>query len=124
MRRYVFTIVVAGVVLVMVAVYTLFDPMQSALFPRCPFYMLTGLKCPGCGSQRVIHSLLNGDLASAWHYNAFMVLSLPVVALYSYSEIMRVRRPALYDRLNSQVAIWSVFAAVVLWWVARNIFGW
>lgn len=124
MRRYVFTIVVVAVVLVMVVVYMLFDPMQSAVFPRCPFYVLTGLKCPGCGSQRVIHSLLNGDLAAAWHYNAFMVLSLPVVVLYCYSEIMRVRHPGLYNRLNSQVVIWSVFAAVVLWWTARNIFGW
>ena len=124
MRRYLFTIVVVTVVIAAVVVYLLFDPLQSAFFPRCPFYMLTGFKCPGCGSQRVIQSLLNGDIVAAWHYNAFMLLSLPVIVLYCYAEVMRTRRPALYIRLNSQAAIWGIFAVVVLWWVARNIFGW
>ena len=53
------------IVLGIIAVYLIFDPTQSDLFPKCPFMMLTGLKCPGCGSQRVIHALLNGDVAAA-----------------------------------------------------------
>ena len=27
----------------------LFDPSVSAFFPKCPFLLLTGLQCPGCG---------------------------------------------------------------------------
>ena len=88
-----FTTLLLAAAVAAVAVYLLYDPSQSALFPRCPFLMLTGLKCPGCGSQRVIHSLLGGDIAAAWHYNAFMVAALPVIALYSYAELRRRRGP-------------------------------
>lgn len=124
MRKHLFTTLLLAAAVAAVAVYLLYDPSQSALFPRCPFLMLTGLKCPGCGSQRVIHSLLGGDIAAAWHYNAFMVAALPVIALYSYAELRRRRHPQLYNRLNSPAAIWSIFAATVLWWLLRNIFAW
>lgn len=123
MRKYLFTTLLLAAAVAAVAVYLLYDPSQSALFPRCPFLMLTGLKCPGCGSQRVIHSLLGGDIAAAWHYNAFMVAALPVIALYSYAELRRRRHPQLYNRLNSPTVIWSIFAATVLWWLLRNIFA-
>ena len=36
-------------------VYVALDPATCAVFPRCPFYVLTGLKCPGCGSQLALH---------------------------------------------------------------------
>lgn len=124
MRKHLFTTLLLAAAVAAVAVYLLYDPSQSALFPRCPFLMLTGLKCPGCGSQRVIHSLLGGDIAAAWHYNAFMVAALPVIALYSYAELRRRRHPQLYNRLNSPAAIWSIFATTVLWWLLRNIFAW
>lgn len=124
MRKHLFTTLLLAAAVAAVAVYLLYDPSQSALFPRCPFLMLSGLKCPGCGSQRVIHSLLGGDIAAAWHYNAFMVAALPVIALYSYAELRRRRHPQLYNRLNSPAAIWSIFATTVLWWLLRNIFAW
>lgn len=124
MRKHLFTTLLLAAAVAAVAVYLLYDPSQSTLFPRCPFLMLTGLKCPGCGSQRVIHSLLGGDIAAAWHYNAFMVAALPVIALYSYAELRRRRHPQLYNRLNSPAAIWSIFATTVLWWLLRNIFAW
>ena len=50
-------------------IYYWFDPSEIELFPKCPFYMLTGLKCPGCGSQRAIHSLLHLDFIGAIRYN-------------------------------------------------------
>ncbi len=124
MKKYLFTIALLILAAVAVATYFLFDPSQYALFPRCPFLVITGLKCPGCGSQRVIHSLLNGDIAAAWHYNALMVAAIPAIILYSYAEITYKRHPSLYDNLNRPPVIWGIFAAIVLWWILRNIFGW
>jgi len=38
-----------------------FSWLQNHLLP-CPFKYLTGLDCPGCGFQRSVIALINGDL--------------------------------------------------------------
>ena len=121
MRRY-----ILGTLLLLVAVYVYmaYDPAASAWFPKCPFLLLTGLKCPGCGSQRAIHGLLHGDVAAAFGFNAFLVLSLPVVAFLIYLECVRKRRPRLYSGFYRP---WTplVFALLfIAWAVGRNICGW
>lgn len=103
--------------------YMKFDPAESVMFPRCIFHEMTGLSCPGCGSQRAIHALLNLDLGGALGSNAFLVLSLPFMALLVFAWLMRRRIPGFYARLGSRVVIWSVFAVIILWWITRNIFG-
>jgi hypothetical protein len=63
----------------MAAFYFWFDPGQASFFPPCPFRLLTGLECPGCGSQRCLHQLAHGNIRQAYLYNPLMVLSLPYV---------------------------------------------
>lgn len=118
MRRSVrIAICVAAVLLA--AVYFVFDPARTP-FPRCPFLAVTGLKCPGCGSQRAVHSLLHLDLSAAWHYNALLVVSLPYLALL----LVAGRGGTLYRRLNRSGLVLAYAAAAVLWWILRNIYGW
>ena len=100
------------------------NPATSGLFPKCPFLMLTGLKCPGCGSQRAIHCLLHLDIAGAFAYNALLVAALPAVALLVYCETVRTRKPRLYATVNNTRTTWGAFAVVVAWWVVRNVTGW
>lgn len=117
---------IAGIILLLGAavVFFTFNPETSAIFPRCPFLVLTGLKCPGCGSQRGIHALLHGDVPAAFHYNALMVLSLPIIFLLLYAEVVRRKRPAFYARIQRPAYIWVYFSLVLIWSVARNVFGW
>jgi hypothetical protein len=75
-------IAVAAGALLAAGIYTVHDPNQGG-FPACPLYTLTGVLCPGCGSQRGLHALLTGDLLGAFGANALMVLALPVL-LYAY----------------------------------------
>ena len=128
MGFYVKKVVVAALVVVVViaaiAVYKFFDPMESSIFPKCVFYSVTGLKCPGCGTQRALHAMLTGDLAAAWHYNAFWVVMLPVIALLFGAEGLRKRAPRLYVAVNSKWVVAAVLVAVVAWWIARNALGW
>lgn len=105
----------------LLAVYALFDPSSSVLFPKCPFRMLSGLECPGCGSQRAVHSLLHGDIGGALGYNALLVVSLPYLLLLLYSELMRTRQPRLYAALHRPWMIWMVFVVVIGWWIGRNM---
>lgn len=121
-------IAIAGAVIVAVIagvlIYSAFDPSASRFFPRCPFLMLTGLKCPGCGTQRAIHALLHGHLLAALRFNALLVVAIPLLLLYGYGEMVRTCRPHFYHRINSLPAIIAVLIVVVLWWILRNIFGW
>ncbi len=125
-KRIILTVLVAFIVLLGVVVYFNFDPSNSSLskfFPKCPFYSLTSLKCPGCGSQRAIHALLNGDLAGALSYNAFLLVSIPIIALYWLADIIKKRYPGLDNVLNHPATIIILGVLVLAWFIGRNIMG-
>lgn len=88
-----------GMILAGVVYYTL-NPTSSSLFPKCPFFVWTGWKCPGCGSQRAVHALLHGDVAAAWGYNALLVVSLPIIIGLFYVESIRSKYPKLYIKVH------------------------
>lgn len=89
--------------------------------PRCMFHTLTGWECPGCGSQRLLHALLHGDVAGAWRANAFLLLSLPYIALLGAVTLWPRRWPRLHRRLNSPLGVTLAAAAIAAWGVARNL---
>jgi hypothetical protein len=104
------------------AVYlSLFEPGRSGFFPLCPFRMITGFTCPGCGSTRGLHRLLHGDLIGAFEFNALMVVSLPFLlyALVRYTTAAVSGRPFQPLRLNAKY-IWMIFAVIMCFWVFRN----
>lgn len=123
-RKTVVAALVVVVVIAAIAVYKIFDPMESSIFPRCVFYSVTGLKCPGCGTQRALHAMLTGDFAAAWHYNAFLMVMLPVIVLLLGAEWLRKRTPRLYVAVNSKWVVALVLVAVMAWWIVRNALGW
>lgn len=110
----------AVIVIGLVAVYFTLDP-SSHYFPRCMFHELTGWQCPGCGSQRAFHSLLNGDFDAAWHYNALFILEIPLLILLGIAWRLRDRIPILNRVLNSQTVILTILTIIILWTVIRNI---
>lgn len=111
-------VALAGICLL--ALYAFVDP-AAHFFPRCPFLMVTGWQCPGCGSQRAIHALLTGDFSAAWHFNAMLLIMLPVIALMLLSEAFRDRWPRMNRVLTSTPAVALIVAALVVWMIARNL---
>ena len=94
------------------------DPHASSFgFPACPFRMLTGWNCPGCGGLRMTHDVLHGDLAAAVVDNVFMLVGLPMLALWL---VMRWRSGR---RLMPTPAVAVVIVATVTWTVVRNVPG-
>ena len=105
-------VVVAGIVVL--AFLYFFNPQDIPRFPRCPFFALTGLKCPGCGTLRGLHSLLHLRFAAAWSYNPLMVASIPFLAAF-----------IVFPKFCRNVIVgWTVLVVVLCWWVLRNIFAW
>ncbi len=105
-------------------IYGRFNPETSNLFPKCIFLQLTGYKCPGCGSQRAIHSLLNLHPAEAFGYNALLVSMLPILGLLVFASIRRKSHPKLYSALNSLPFIIFLLCITIIWWILRNIYNW
>ena len=106
----------------MTVVYFFVDPAQSKLMPRCLFKSLTGWDCPGCGSQRMLHALLHGDWAGAWHANPLLLSMVPYILLLGFVSRFRTRYRRLYSLLNSPAAIAVIFTLMTLWFIGRNIF--
>ncbi|WP_395311168.1 DUF2752 domain-containing protein [Mycobacterium sp. AMU20-3851] len=91
------------------------DPHRPGfLFPACPFKALTGLDCPACGGLRMTHDLLHGDLGAAVMDNVFLLVGLPLLALWL---LVRWRRGRPLMPVAASV---TVVAAAVAWTVLRN----
>lgn len=120
-------ILLSGSMLLLIAaalfVYARFDPERSNLFPKCMFYTLTGFQCPGCGSQRAVHHLLNGNFIEALRYNALVVLAIPYVVIGFVIHLIRRNRftDFIYTHFYSGKSVYIVLLAVVFFWIIRNI---
>ena len=101
----------------------MFVEPSSGLYPRCPFKMLTGLSCPGCGTQRALHALLSGDPAGVLRYNAALIPFILLALFYGAVELAPRRFAGLRRRLLSRTAALSVAGALALWWLLRNLFS-
>lgn len=64
--------------------YFFIDPEKWKIFPKCPFLALTGLYCPGCGSQRAIHDLLHLRIASSLDHNLLVLPSLILLTFHAW----------------------------------------
>ena len=108
----------------LIAIYYLVDPAGQKWFPKCPFYWLTGYKCPGCGSQRVVHHLLHFDLEGALRANALLVIALPYILLaflFDYAGL-KTRCPRARKILFGFNAILFLLVIVIGWWFLRNFY--
>lgn len=120
-RRFLMIVGTLGA-LALVTLYAFVDP-RLPFFPKCPFRFISGFDCPGCGSQRALHALLNGDIAGAWGYNAMLIVSLPFLVLLVAAQFMRDAHPRFYNAMNSRAVILTAAVLILSWWILRNIWG-
>ncbi|WP_309117234.1 DUF2752 domain-containing protein [Saccharothrix sp.] len=98
------------------------DPNQpGSIWPPCPLFALTGIQCPACGSTRMVHALLHGDLASAWQLNAVMLVAgLPLLAWLWVRWFRAARRGQEVPPVSGKVGV-PVVAVAVTWMLVRNL---
>jgi hypothetical protein len=97
-----------------------FDPATHGFYPVCALYRTTGLQCPGCGSLRAVHQLLHGNVRAAWHFNALLVASLPLMATLTCRFLVRKRRGQDPWALSSKW-LWAALIVVVAFAILRNL---
>lgn len=111
-------------VIIFAILYRTYNPGGNVYFPKCPFRELTSLKCPGCGSQRAIHFLLNFDILNATKENAILVLSMPyIIAGLVFDLLKHPNEKTLKwrKRLFGQKAIFVILTIIFAFWIFRNI---
>jgi hypothetical protein len=100
------------------------DPHSSGSWGFCPWLLLTGHPCPGCGSLRAVNDLTNGDLVGALSSNLLLVLMLPLLGFWWVRWTQRAWSGApAPDRSGGHSGAWIALAAVVMvvFGVLRNL---
>ena len=98
------------------------DPHRSGSWGYCPWLLLTGTYCPGCGGLRAVNDLTHGDVAAAASSNLLFVASIPALVLW-WARVMSDRWRGVLRQADSRRHVWlaCAFAAVALaFWVLRN----
>lgn len=112
--------IVPAVVVFVTVFYFFADPLTARFMPQCVFYKLTGLKCVGCGSQRMLHAILHGDFYGAFQANALAFISLPFIAFLLWLETRRNKYRRLYARIYTKAFIVVVVVIFAGWFILRN----
>lgn len=97
-------------------------PSIKNLYPPCMLHATTGLHCPGCGTTRCLHSLLNGEIRQAFAYNIFAPVFVPVLAgVIGLTTWHAVRGTRSRLREPSRMWIFGSIAVLGAFFVLRNI---
>ena len=129
-KRLIVAVAVILVIATACIIYKHFDPEEYILWPKCFFHMLTGLECPGCGSQRAIHSLLNGEITKATHYNLLVVIAIPYLFVFGLLKLFPYvsqndRLIQFCDKIELLLyrgrAIKFITVLILVFWIGRNL---
>lgn len=111
------------ILLVVIIIYGNFNPYSENIFPKCSFYVLTGYKCPGCGSQRAIYDLLHLKIIEALKENLLLVTVIPYLLFGIFFETLaqkKIQFGKIYHLLFGVTAIWILFFFIIFYWFFRN----
>jgi hypothetical protein len=117
-----FTVVAIWILIALGGLYLyFFEPGKTGFFPSCPFRMLTGLSCPGCGVTRALHQIVHGHFAVAFMLNPLFLISIPfiLIAFLRYSIIVMSGGVPRKNALPPNY-IYAIFFIVMTFWIFRN----
>lgn len=116
------TVVGIWLILIVSAVYLfMFEPGRTGFFPLCPFRLLTGLQCPGCGTTRALHEIVHGHFWAAFMLNPLLLIASPFL-LWAFLRYSVIAMQGAMPRKNALPApyIYAIFFVVVGFWIFRN----
>ena len=89
----------------------------------CPFFALTGLRCPFCGMTRAVFALLSGNLPGAWSYNPMFLPYFIILLFLGFTQARRfvLTGSCFFFAWEKRLYIGSIVFSLV-WMLLRNIF--
>jgi hypothetical protein len=115
-------LLVAAGVLTAVAVLHVRDPHQSGSYGYCPWLLLTGSYCPGCGGLRAVNDLSHGDIGAALSSN-LLVVALAPLAVLAWVGWARARWRGGHPTAPAFTGPgpWSLLVVVAVFTLVRNL---
>lgn len=111
-----------GLLLASVALHVR-DPHREGSWGFCPWLVLTGTYCPGCGGLRAVNDLTRGDVLGAASSNLLFVGSLPLLG-FLWARRTRDAWRGVRRVVNERAALRTtvvVLGAALVFWVVRNL---
>jgi hypothetical protein len=101
-----------------------FPPEQYDFYPQCPVFRYLHVYCPGCGATRALAALLHGRITEALHYNALVVMLVPVPLSYFAAAFWKARGDEVFTwpRVPA-VALTALLVVSAAFGVLRNFLG-
>lgn len=112
-----------GATAVVLAVHVV-DPNEEGSFPTCPWLLVTGTWCPGCGTLRATRALSEGDVGTALARNPLTVIAFVAFAVGFANWTLRMWTGRRRTRMAPAWVLYGIFAAIMAFWVLRNVPGW
>jgi Protein of unknown function (DUF2752) len=115
-------LVAASSTLVCAAIWAGDPTTPNGPLPVCPTKALLGIDCPGCGSLRMLYSLMHGNVLAAARFNA-MGLAALVFLIWAYLAWTygRVAGRRIWSWQHHRWSAAVTLALVTAWFVLRNI---
>lgn len=86
----------------------------------CPFHLVTGFLCPGCGITTMLVALSRLDIQAAFRANPFLFCTLPLLAFELIHEWQRCRHARPQPRWN-QFLLALYGGGLVVFGILRNL---
>ena len=98
------------------------DPAQSeTVFILCVTKNISGIDCPGCGSQRAFHELLHGNFIKAAKLNLTIYFYIPLLLFLFLKIALKPFRIDLPDLLITTKRLMLILFFLLLFTVLRNL---
>ncbi|MDP3359846.1 MAG: DUF2752 domain-containing protein [Lutibacter sp.] len=102
--------------------YFFINPNDVNFLPECPLYFTTGFYCPGCGSQRATHQLLNFNIFGVLQQNVLYFISLLILGYhFIVTGSNRIFKKQLYNYVYHPKTPLIILGVIVVFWILRNI---
>jgi hypothetical protein len=95
------------------------DRIEGVIPFFCPFKVLTGIPCPGCGMTRAMLSMAKGDLNRAFMYNPFSFFLLFMVIVSVVPGKQAEKLPPITPIVMNYVFIVVLIAILAFWFFTR-----
>ena len=102
--------------------YFFVNPSDVNFFPKCPLYVTTGIYCPGCGSQRATHQLLQLNFIGVLQQNVLYFLGILILGYHLIvTGINSFLKKNIYNYIYHPKTPIILLIIIIIYWILRNI---